>query len=250
MNELGRNQVTRLIAQTLWEARGGEEGNHRDWYDAEKINNQQLWDDMLAVLQESDEAGAERIVRHILFYKEELIRVIRIPDEPMVLPVLQLANDGDNLMQSGYKGQLQCSLSIVPRLVSLGVESGVSVPCPIAYRVTGISASFDAVTDRNDQTVGSDRLYISTDLSFTFPDVDSRNEHDDQSGANTAPVFPIEIGECQPDTYFFNFISHMQLTEIRYPVSSYPNIEGMKEKERTTVLDLDLNAPLKVGRGQ
>lgn len=220
--DLGRLQVTRLVAQTLFDLRhSGEDDNDRNWFDAEKINNSKFWDDLMGIITRDDPAGTERVVRHIFYYRQELSRVIAIPSTPLASVVVSLEQPEAQRLSAGAKVVSDVSLVLRPVTIKLGLETGRSILAPASFQAVVVDLELTGVSDLAYEPLEADVLRVAWEQER----YDSLNIGT-ASAETRAPAsgrrIVVEAGSCSPGTFLVHFSADLILTSTLEPVTEYP----------------------------
>ena len=224
--DLGRHQVTRLVAQTLFDLRqSGEDDNDRNWFDAEKINNQMFWDDLMGIVTREDPAGTERVVRHIFYYRQELSRVIAIPGAPLASAVVSLEQQAGQKLTAGSKIVCDVSLALRPVTINLGLETSRSILAPAMFHAVALDVHMTGISDMAYEPITAEVLKAAWEQDPVHYDTLDVSAVSGEAGmAASGRKVVLEAGSCGPGTYLLHFSTDMTLTSTLEPVSEYPLI--------------------------
>ena len=232
--ETGRSEITRLVAETLWDLRGRNEddnGQH-DWFDAEKINNPDFWDDLVTVVTNGDFDAAERVVRHILFYRQEFARVIVVPRVPLAEMMINLLPADETQLSAGQCARFYWSPQLAPCRIGLGLGPDCIVSAPGDYRAENVSAECCGVTDLALVPVDKGALGIDCgDGCFGHPDLFLASGHSSERIGSQNPVFSLTASDCSAGTYLIHFTLRFALYGSISPVPGYPPVEGYELRQ-------------------
>lgn len=223
--ELGTQQLTRLVAYSLWEMRGGPQDNWSDWFDAEKIFPPAFWADLENVVRNRDAALASSVVSHMLFHAEEIGRVIHFPWPPRGLFTIE----GDQALPApaGASPRLRLRARLgIPHL-ELGLDQALSIPYPARLSVSDVSVKIDGIVDAENKVVPPERVALSLDGIFEFRPLDLVPEQATAvySGDTT---LSLERHACPAGVYRLLFDIQYRLRCRRQAVGRYPETEVRK----------------------
>jgi hypothetical protein len=228
MRELGRTQVTRLIAFTLWEQRGGDEENPGDWYDAEVVNNDLFWDDLRAVMEKGSAEAGQRALHHIIFHAEELVRVMRVPENvPIDLKavLMPLSIEKDTVLAG-------CHFELEPTAISLGIETGLTFPCPMEFRLLSADVTPLSFLDQSGNALDQVKALGTVPVRW-----EGKGE----------PVLRLQV----PDTITRLGVRlgiNARIAIRRTPASGYPVLSGLPEKSSEADLAVETKCFFTIAR--
>ncbi|HOG64734.1 MAG TPA: hypothetical protein PLM00_05140 [Spirochaetota bacterium] len=236
--DLGRHQVTRLVAQTLFDLRqSGEDENDRNWFDAEKINNQMFWDDLMGIVTRDDPEGTERVVRHIYYYRQELSRVVAIPGAPLASAVVLVEPEKGQKLVAGSRIVCDVGLELRPVTINLGLETSRSIPAPAEFHAAALDVHLTGLSDMAYDAIAPETLKAGWEQSpVHYDEMDVRIQNGpSETGSGARKIF-LEAGSCGPGTYLVHFSTDMTLTTTILPVLEYPRIDdGVARTEERRV---------------